>query len=232
MDHSIELYDAISDMIDCEMGSGLEDTELTALTPADLDVITDNPIGILGTHTPPNSVGDTYGLDSELGISDSGISWYQSSQPLYTVNNSDFEQTGGGLMVNPQTGIPISVVNQQSVLSDSLCPTPPSTQSNTTVYMSTPPPDGMTISSGVSNSANPAVHMSNVSNIHRISVNNQPRSKSNNVQRKPGKELTLIDPQERKFPKPTYSYSCLIAMSLKNSRSGCLPVSEIYDFMT
>lgn len=37
---------------------------------------------------------------------------------------------------------------------------------------------------------------------------------------------------EKVYPKPIYSYSCLIAMALKNSKTGNLPVSEIYTFMT
>lgn len=36
---------------------------------------------------------------------------------------------------------------------------------------------------------------------------------------------------EEEFPKPPCSYSCLIAMALKNSRTGSLAVSEIYSFM-
>jgi hypothetical protein len=37
--------------------------------------------------------------------------------------------------------------------------------------------------------------------------------------------------KENGFPKPAYSYSCLIALALKNSHAGSMSVSEIYKFM-
>ncbi|XP_061072564.1 forkhead box protein N1 [Conger conger] len=53
-------------------------------------------------------------------------------------------------------------------------------------------------------------------------------------QEEPEAQVTRLQqtPPTQLHPKPIYSYSILIFMALKSSRTGSLPVSEIYGFMT
>lgn len=138
----------------------------------------------------------------------------------------------GGLLVNPQTGVPITMPQPPVAV-------PARTSENqtfcTSQSISGSPSEPQLITSSPSSSPQHLNHASVQISLEQPSsitaVISSPKSKQKFSSGKNSKSDFQINNKEKCYPKPAFSYSCLIAMALKNSRTGSLPVNEIYNFM-
>lgn len=198
-------------------------------------------------------------LDSELS-NDVKRGWMDGS--MFSFEVLDFDSIGG-LLVNPQTAMPVSMNEPMMISSPITVPSSDSADINnsdvnesssldtaTSITVSLPiqvintnslsemadMPSHVNLTVDVP-TPSPVSHNSitqqaqQILTIHEADVNensDSPKPKSKNKISKSNQQIS----NENSYPKPAYSYSCLIAMALKNSKTGSLPVNEIYDFMT
>ncbi|GIX68560.1 forkhead box protein N4 [Caerostris extrusa] len=189
-----------------------------------------------------NGSQDFFHLDSfDDTANDGKIGWLNSSQLLNV--SSDFD-TDTAIYVNPGTVLPIP-----EPVNSPLLPEFPFTESfaivssesqESSVSASTNIPvissDKVLDSSSSDETVAAPSPSPNTHNIHTFSSQEsdatQDSDEGSKVKSKSKNAKSNHRVQEIIYPKPVYSYSCLIAMALKNSKTGSLPVNEIYDFMT
>ncbi|PRD27436.1 UNVERIFIED_CONTAM: foxn4 [Trichonephila clavipes] len=187
-------------------------------------------------------------LDSELS-NDGQIGWLNSSQLLN--GSADFDSSIGGLLVNPRTALPVSLSESSSSSVSSLTDITSSEIQESLAFSSSisyavdlPNQDfsSNTLGSEITDTdlaanvptPSPSPHNAPPTQFYSAQeydsqdeVSKSPKPKPKN---KSGRSSQVNN--QNSYPKPAYSYSCLIAMALKNSKTGSLPVNEIYDFMT
>ncbi|XP_013786200.1 forkhead box protein O-like [Limulus polyphemus] len=170
-------------------------------------------------------------LDMDSAVGEVAAStWLSQGSQLFNLG-SDFD-IPGGLLVNPQTGVPITMPQPPTAV--------PARASENQTFCTSQRIDGLPSESQlITSSSSPspqhlnhaAVQISLEQPSTITAVISSPKSKQKFSSGKNSKSDLQQNNREKSYPKPAFSYSCLIAMALKNSRTGSLPVNEIYNFM-
>ena len=247
---------SLQDMIECDLNGlngemGASPTPLlTVSLPIDFSLTDLNSYSLAPSFAKSETIGAS-SLDIQAALNGGGaltLPGIQAQLILQTENGNP------NLLVNPTTGLPVQQNHSHGSAAMAIqkehSPEPESVLQNQDVQLlspnqniqflsavvNSPPPPPTTTKHQISHqtltqtllspqTSQPLQPIQNT-NVTYHQTLTQHLLSNNNIRK------LQKDPNEKVWPKPVYSYSCLIAMALKNSETGALPVSEIYSFMT